>query len=662
VTEHSTRTPNDRDAPVWEPSEPRKAAANLTRFMDQAAARAGIGFPDYDTLYRWSVDQPEAFWPLMWDFAGVLYSRPWDRVLDNPEAMPGARWFPGARLNFAENLLRGGADHPALVFRGENGERIAMGRGELIAHVGAVAGWLRSVGVRKGDRIAGLMPNRPEAIVAMLAAASLGAIWSSASPDFGADGVVDRFGQIEPKALIAVDGYFYNGKAIDIRAKVAEVAGRLASVEQLLLVSWLGPQRPHLSVACPVTPYQRLLAEHSGAGVDFEQLPFDHPLYILFSSGTTGTPKCIVHGAGGTLLQHLKELMLHADVRQGERFFYFTTCSWMMWNWLVSGLAVGATLILFDGSPFHPGPEALWDMAEEEGVTVFGASAKYLAALEKAGVKPRERCDLTNLKAVLSTGSPLAPESYDYVYRHIKPDLQLASISGGTDIVSCFALGNPLLPVYRGELQCRGLGLAVEVYDDDGRSRVGEQGELVCTKPFPSMPVAFWNDPDGGRYRRAYFERFPGVWTHGDYAELTARGGLIIYGRSDAVLNPGGVRIGTAEIYRVVESLDEVIESIAVGQDWQGDQRILLFVVLREGMNLDRGLTEKIRGAVRTRLSPRHTPARIFQVREIPRTRSGKIVELAVRDVIHRRAIKNREALANPDALTAIAALAGLWE
>jgi acetoacetyl-CoA synthetase len=643
------------DQPIWSPGPERRNASRMAAFLAVAAAEAEPRIDDYDALHRWSVERPEQFWPLLWRFADVVASRGWDSVLDDPDAMPGARWFSGARLNFAENLLRPGRraradDEPALIFRGETGERLALTFADLDAQVAAAAAWLRGLGVAPGDRVAGLLPNRPEAIVGMLAAASIGAVWSSASPDFGADGVIDRFGQIEPKVLIASDGYHYAGKRIDIRAKLAEVVGRLPSLVQVAVVPWLFPDAPP-TLSRPSVTWPALLAAHAGAGLDFAQLPFDHPLYILFSSGTTGKPKCIVHGAGGTLLQHLKELMLHTDLGPADRLFYFTTCGWMMWNWMASGLAAGATLVLFDGSPFHPGPEVLWDLAAQERVTVFGTSAKYLSALEKAGARPGRTHDLSALRTLLSTGSPLAPESFDDVYRDIKADLLLASISGGTDIVSCFALGNPLLPVYRGELQCRGLGLAVEVFDDDGRPVTGERGELVCTRPFPCMPIGFWNDPDGRRYRAAYFERFPGVWTHGDFAELTPRGGLIIHGRSDAVLNPGGVRIGTAELYRVVEGLDEVIECIAVGQDADGDQRILLFVVLREGIALDAPLTDRIRAEIRARLTPRHVPARVLQVPAIPRTRSGKIVELAVRDMIHGRPVRNLEALANPEAL-----------
>jgi acetoacetyl-CoA synthetase len=627
--------------------------------FSRAAERAtGHEFADYHALHRWSVLDPEGFWALAWDFLDVHATAPFTSVLQHSERMPGARWFPGAKLNFAWHMLRHAEARPdaiALVFRGENGEREALTYGELWSQVGAVAAWLRSVGVQRGDRLAAILPNRPEAIVGMLAAASLGAAWSSASPDFGVDGILDRFGQIEPRVLIGIDGYRYAGKRIDVRERLATIAKRLPTLTAVAVVPWLFPDDPAPALGERDSIWPALIDAHRGAEPEFAQLPFDHPLYILFSSGTTGTPKCIVHGAGGTLIQHLKELALHTDLGPDDRLCYFTTCGWMMWNWMASALALGTRLVLYDGSPFHPGPTALWNLVAEEGVTVFGTSAKYLSALEKAGAEPTRTHDLSALRTVLSTGSPLAPEAFDYVYRAIKSDLLLASISGGTDIVSCFALGNPMLPVNRGELQCRGLGLAVEVFDEDGKPVVGERGELVCTRPFPCMPVGFWKDPDGARYRKTYFERFPGVWTHGDFAELTPRGGLVIHGRSDAVLNPGGVRIGTAEIYRVVESLDFVLEAIAVGQDWLGHQRVLLFVVLRDGLALNDDLTTSIRRCIRERLTPRHVPAEVRQVPAIPRTRSGKIVELAVADVIHGRKVKNREALANPDALDAFA-------
>jgi acetoacetyl-CoA synthetase len=635
------------EQPLWQPTPERAAGTQIA----QMAARHGFtGKNAVQELWRWSVENAPAFWQEVWELGAVKVSRPATAVLENPQAMPGAKWFPGATLNFAENLLRRADERPAIVFRGEDGSRRELSWQELSRQVAALAAAMKADGVGVGDRVAGYLPNIPETVIAMLAATSLGAIWSSTSPDFGVQGVLDRFGQIEPKLLVTVDGYRYAGKEIDIRDKVAEVAGTLPSLVRTVIVPFLDP----MATIGPVTHAVMLdeyTAGHESEPLAFAPVPFDHPLYILYSSGTTGAPKAIVHGAGGTLLQHIKEHRLHTDLRPGERLFYFTTCGWMMWNWLVTALASEVTLVLFDGSPFHPSGNVLWDIAQAEKVEVFGTSAKYIDACKKAGLRPKETHDLSALRAILSTGSPLLPESFDYVYQAIKADLQLASISGGTDIVSCFVLGNPAGPVWQGEIQMRGLGLAVEVWDDDGRPLVGEKGELVCTKPFPSMPVAFWNDPDGSRYRKSYFERFPGVWNHGDYAELTEHGGVIIHGRSDAVLNPGGVRIGTAEIYRQVEQIDEVLEAVCVGQDWGGDVRVVLFVRLREGVGLDEGLREKIRRRIKENCTPRHVPAKIVAVADIPRTLSGKITELAVRDVIHGRPVKNTEALANPQAL-----------
>lgn len=636
--------------PLWRPAQERMEQTQLARFMALVRRRTGIAARDYAQLWQWSVDHPAAFWPLVWEFTGVLASSPWQAVLEDPSAMPGVRWFVGVRLNFAQNLLRRCDDRPALVFWGEDGERFEVTYQTLNTQVAQLAAQLHAWGIEPGDRIGAVMPNRPEAVIAMLAAARLGAVWSCCSPDFGTAGILDRLGQIQPRVLLACDGYRFKGQQIGVMGKLREVARALTSVKHVVLVPWLA-EAPDLDGLPEPLTWQAALNPAAGAAPPFAQLAFDHPLYILFSSGTTGQPKCIVHGAGGTLLQHLKELVLHTDLTAKDKLFFVTTTGWMMWNWLLSGLATGATLVLFDGNPFHPSPAALWDIIEQEGVTVFGTSAKYLAALAKAGVKPHASHDLKRLRAILSTGSPLAPEQFDYVYRAIKPELQLSSISGGTDIVSCFALGCPILPVYRGQLQCRGLGMAVSVFDETGKALDGAPGELVCTKPFPSMPVGFWGDPSGARYHAAYFARFPNVWHHGDWCELTPQGGLIIHGRSDAVLNPGGVRIGTAEIYRQVEKIDAVLECVAVGQDWEGDQRVLLYVVLREGLSLGDDLQARIRQMLKDNATPRHVPAVIVQVSDIPRTRSGKISELAVRDAVQGRPIRNTAALANPEAL-----------
>ena len=617
----------------------------------------GAGFEDYESLYAWSVEDSPAFWRALCEFCDVDFDHEADTMLARPVDIMRAGWFAGSRLNYAAHLLRHSGDEPALVFFGEDGACRDVSRNELREQVAHIAAGLRAAGVTRGDRVAGFLPNCPEAVIAMLAATSIGAIWSSCSPDFGVNGVVDRFGQIEPKVLFAVNGYYYGGKTCDTRATVEGVIAAVTSIETTVVIPFAGtlPRDVQNDNAIAWDDFGR-----DGEELRFASVDFDHPLYIMYSSGTTGAPKCIVHGHGGTLLQHLKEHVLHTDIGAGDRLFYFTTCGWMMWNWLVSGLASGATLILYDGSPFHDGGRVLWQMAEDAKITVFGTGAKYISALEKSGLRPNEEFSLAQIRAVLSTGSPLAPESFDFVYDAIGDDLLLASISGGTDLLGCFALGNPVLPVRRGELQCRGLGMAVEIWNDDGEAVIGEHGELVCTQPFPSAPVGFWNDPDGARYKAAYFERFAGVWAHGDFAELTGEGGMVIYGRSDAVLNPGGVRIGTAEIYRQVEKLGEVVESIAVGQNWQDDVRVVLFVILRDGVVLDDELKQRIRNMIRENTTPRHVPAKIIAVPEIPRTKSGKIVELAVRSVVHGEPVRNTEALANPGALAHFANIAEL--
>ena len=635
---------------LWQPSPERIANANLTRFSALASERHGLNAADYATLHQWSIENRAAFWSALWDYAEIIGERGDGPVLVDGDRMPGAKWFPGARLNFAENLLRRRDDAPAILFRGEDRVRRSLSFRQLHDAVSVLARGLRAAGVATGDRVAGYLPNMPETVVAMLATTSIGAIWSSASPDFGVQGVVDRFGQIAPKVLFSADGYFYGGKRFDSIGRLGPIAAQVPSIERIVVVPYT-TAAPDLSTVEKAVTLDEFTAGRTPAGIEFERLAFDHPLYIMYSSGTTGAPKCIVHGAGGTLLQHIKELALHSDVKRGDRLLYFTTCGWMMWNWQVSALACEATLALYDGSPFHPDGNALFDYVAEEGIETFGTSAKYIDAVKKAGLAPARTHDLSKLKSVLSTGSPLVPESFDFVYESIKRDVCLSSISGGTDIISCFVVGNPAAPVHRGEIQCLGLGLDVHAFDDDGRSVVGEKGELVCTRAFPSMPVGFWNDPDGRKYHDAYFARFDNVWCHGDYVEITERGGVVIYGRSDAVLNPGGVRIGTAEIYRQVEQLEEVVEALVIGQQWEGDVRVVLFVVLRGAVKLDEALESKIRSHIRAHATPRHVPARIVQVTDIPRTRSGKITELAVRDVVHGREVKNKEALANPQAL-----------
>lgn len=646
----------DKTQPLWIPNPATVKQTLIHAFMQFAGQRHEKSFEDYHTLYKWSITEQETFWSTLWDFGEVRGDKG-ERVLLNGDDIEQAQWFPDAQLNFAENLLREPEDGPETVvmhFRAENQVEYSLTYAQLVDQVARVAAWLHTAGVGKGDRVAGYVANMPETVVAMLATTSLGAVWTSTSPDFGEDSVIERFGQTEPTVLFAVDGYFYNGKRLDIRSRIRTVQQAVGSIKQTVIIPLLG-----LDDELPGLPWAEVL-QTPAKPLSFTSCAFNDPLYVMYSSGTTGKPKCITHKVGGVLLQHLKEHQLHTDIRPGDKLFYFTTCGWMMWNWLVSGLASRAALVLYEGSPFYPDGNVLWDYAQAVGITQFGTSAKYLEALAKAGLEPGHTHDLVPLRTLCSTGSVLAPESFDYVYRGIKADLCLASISGGTDIVSCFVLGCPILPVWRGECQCRGLGLAVDVFNEDGRPLRGEKGELVCTQTFPCQPAFFWGDADGSKYHNAYFSRFPNVWHHGDYVRLTEHEGVVIYGRSDATLNPGGVRIGTAEIYRHVEQLPEVLESIAIGQEWDNDVRVVLFIVLREGIALNETLRQKIRTTIRQKCSPRHVPAKVIQVAAIPRTKSGKIVELAVREVVHGRPVKNTHALANPETLALYQDLAEL--
>jgi acetoacetyl-CoA synthetase len=644
---------------LWQPGAQRIKNTALQAFLNDLSSRYGLSFDDYSSLHVWSCESPEQFWPALWNFLAIRHSRAATNVLSHKSRYPlptfaDWHWFEGARLNFAENLLRSAAEMPdktALVSYLENGQRCEISYRQLQQQVARLAAAMRADGVVVGDRVVALMPNVIETVVAMLAATSIGAIWSSCSPDFGVQGVLDRFGQIQPKILLVADGYFYNGKTISLAPRIVELSAALPMLDRIVIV-------PVISTEIDKTIHEKIIsiadymASFSASEqIEFAQLPFDHPLYVLYSSGTTGVPKCIVHGAGGTLLQHLKELVLHTNIHAESVLFYFTTCGWMMWNWLVSALATGATVVLYDGSPFASEGKLLWDMVDREGITHFGTSAKYLATLEKNHIKPRQSHNLSSLITVLSTGSPLSAESFEFVYRDIKADLCLSSICGGTDIISSFVLGHPGLPVYAGEIQCKGLGMDVNVLSAEGKFPVAEKGELVCVKPFPSCPLGFWNDPEGAKFYEAYFAKNPGIWTHGDFAEITDNNGIVIHGRSDAVLNPGGVRIGTAEIYRQVEKIHEIIDSLVIGQQWQGDVRVVLFVVLRDGVALTDTLRQMIREAIRLNTTPRHVPEKIIAISEVPRTISGKIVELAVRNIIHKLPVKNTDALANPHAL-----------
>jgi acetoacetyl-CoA synthetase len=611
-------------------------------------------FTNYADLYQWSIDHIPDFWAALWKYAGIRYSSTYDEIVDDLTKMPGAKWFPGARLNFAENLLRYRDDRPALIFNGEDRGADRMTYREVYTEVARLVDGLKRCGVAPGDRVVGFMPNMPETVIAMLAAASIGATWSSCSPDFGIKGVLDRFGQIKPRVLFTADGYRFKGRVFDSLDRIAQMLRQLPSLEQVVVVPYIS-REPNIERVPKAVHYQTFGSFQGRDDIPFQQLPFDHPLYIMYSSGTTGLPKCMVQSAGGILVHHLKELLLHTDVKREDVIFYFTTCGWMMWNWLTSALATGATLVLFDGHPFYPDPGALWQLAQDEKITIFGTSAGYIAALQNAGVRPGETYNLTGLKTLLSTGSPLSEEGFDYIYSYVKSDMQLASISGGTDLNGCFALGNPMGPVYAGELQCRGLAMKVEAFDENGRPVINRQGELVCTAPFPSMPIYFWDDPDRKKYLSAYFSVYPGVWRHGDYITINEHGGVVIYGRSDATLNPGGVRIGTAEIYRQVEQMEEIEDSIVVGQNWKNDVRVILFVKLAQGFELTEALTKKIKTTIRTHASPRHVPAKILTVDDIPYTLNMKKVELAVRKVIHSEAVLNKDALRNPEALSCYA-------
>jgi len=635
-------------SPLWTPSPQRVAASQMSAFMTRLSERYGCA-PDYPSVHRWSVEHRDLFWPEVLTLAGIRPFRSATSACAG-EGMLGTRWFPGMELNFAAHLLRFDDERPAIVSEDERGRARTLSHHELRIAVSRMAGGLRACGVQRGDRVGGFVPNIPEAIIAMLASASIGAIWSSCSPDFGISGVLDRFGQIEPAVLVAIDGYTYNGKAIDCRERVRDIVARIPSIRRVVMTPFLEAEADIGSIPNAVR-WDEFCSAAAGEPA-FEPVPFDHPLYIMYSSGTTGIPKCIVHGHGGTLLQHMKELVLHTDLRRDDTIFYFTTCGWMMWNWLVSGLGVGATVALYEGSPTHPDAGALWRFAERAGISIFGTSPKFISSCALAGLEPGRTCNLSKLRTVLSTGSPLTPDNFEWVYRHVKADVQLSSISGGTDIISCFMLGNPVLPVYAGEIQCVGLGMDVHAFDESGRSVVGEKGELVCCSPFPSQPVGFWNDPDGSRYRRAYFDFYPGVWRHGDFIEMTPHGGVVVYGRSDATLNPGGVRIGTAEIYRQLEGMPEIADSVVVGkQTADADVEVCLFVVLRPGLQLDEGLAARIRERIAAGTTRRHVPRHIRQVSAIPYTISGKKVEIAVTRIVNGQEVPNRDALANPEAL-----------
>ncbi|OQY00374.1 MAG: acetoacetate--CoA ligase [Desulfobacteraceae bacterium 4572_130] len=634
---------------LWQPSEKRIKNSNMYSFMQKINKKYNKNFDNYNSLYNWSIENLEDFWAEMWDFAEIIASKKYNKIIDDPSKMPGAKWFKGAYLNFAENLLRFRNDNTALIFRGEDKIRKTLTYNQLYNETSKIAFSLKQAGIKPGDRVVGFMPNMPETIIAMLAATSIGATWSSCSPDFGIKGVLDRFGQTKPKILFGADGYFFKGKPLSSLEKISGISKEIPSIEKIVIVPYIN-ENPDIEKISNGVLYKNFMAKENQE-IEFEQLPFDHPLYVMYSSGTTGLPKCMVQSAGGVLMHQIKELMLHTNLKQQDTIFYFTTCGWMMWNWLSTSLATGATLVLFDGNPFHPGPDALWQMAQDEKISIFGTSAGYIAALKNAEVKPINEFDLSSLKAILSTGSPLSMEDFEFIYKDIKKDVQLASISGGSDLNGCFALGNPMDPVYSGELQCRALGMKVMAFDDNGKSVIGQQGELVCATPFPSMPIYFWNDKDGAKYKSAYFENYPGIWAHGDFIEITENQGVVIYGRSDATLNPGGVRIGTAEIYRRIEQIQEIEDSLVIGQNWNNDVRVILFVKMVQGNDLTHDIINKIKNDIKISASPRHVPAKIIAVPDIPYTLNMKKVELAVKKIIHNKEVKNKDALKNPECL-----------
>ena len=646
---------------LWQPNEQRIKSSNMFRFMNEVNEKYSKNFSDYNALHKWSIENIADFWEFMWDFADIKASKPYDQVVDDLIKMPGANWFSGAKLNFAENLLRCRDNKIALIFKSEDRKAIRMTYAMLYDQVTRLAKSLRMLGVQPGDRVVGFMPNMPETIIAMLASVSVGATWSSCSPDFGIKGVLDRFGQVKPKVLFTADGYFFKGKSLDSLNKISSIIKQLDSIDQVVVVPFV-THDPDISMIPNSVLYRYFISTENDLEIKFEQLPFDHPLYIMYSSGTTGLPKCMVQSAGGVLIHHLKELILHTDLKRDDNIFYFATCGWMMWNWLTSSLAVGATLVLFDGNVFSPDPGVLWKMAQDEKITIFGTSAGYIAALKNTGIRPGKEYDLSHLKIILSTGSPLSEEDFEYVYKEIKEDIQLSSIAGGSDLNGCFALGNPMGPVYSGEIQCKGLGMKVEAFDEGGQSLINQQGELVCTAPFPSMPIYFWDDLGNKKYHAAYFEEYPNVWTHGDFVKITQNGAVIIYGRSDATLNPGGVRIGTADIYSEVEQFDEVQDSVVVGQKWKNDVRVILFVKMVGCVELTEALKKKIKGAIRANVSPRHVPAKVLSVPDVPYTHNMKKVELAVKKVIHNQEVKNKDSLRNPESLDHYAGLKALEE